>query len=158
MRHFVQYHNPARMGSYVYKARDGFGISTDKPVDSLRGDRIWLVTRDGSPPRYRLCETFIVEEVDRLRSGAQRNQVFSRSGKAFLPPIPIDSASWFQALQRTTGNFAFGLQHIKSRAITAGLLRLATNIDGDGDTHRQQLRPIRSRHGAGLARQNTIGA
>jgi hypothetical protein len=43
MRHFVQYHNPERMGVYESDGRS-FGIQTNKPVNNLLGDRVWLIT------------------------------------------------------------------------------------------------------------------
>jgi len=121
MRHFVQYHNPRKMGSYRHSRGDSYGIETDKPVDSLVGDRIWLVTRDGDPLCYSPCETFIVETVERVGTASRRNKARASKGKAFTRPMRLDSEPWFPALQRSTGNFAFGLQRIQHQRIIAGL-------------------------------------
>jgi len=99
MRHFIQYHNPMKRGPYVYYPGQRFGIDTGKSVDSLRGDRIWLVTCDGSPPRYRLCETFVVDEIDHARTGPRRNRAWGRTGKSLRSKVPIDSATWFPSLK-----------------------------------------------------------
>jgi hypothetical protein len=129
MRHFVQYHNSANRGPYQ---RGQFAIVTAKSVDSLLGDQVWLVTREGDPSRYCLCETFVVEKVDHdATAGPQGNIVSARSGRSFDPPVPIDSADWFTTLQHDTGNFAFGLQRINNPEIVTGLLRIASGNDGD---------------------------
>jgi hypothetical protein len=146
MRHFVQYHNAAVRGPYRHSPRNGFGITTDKTVSSLLGDRIWLVTRCGNPPRYCLCETFIAEEFDRASYGPQRNQATSRLGNSFSPLLAIDSAPWFPALFRVTGNFAFGLQHIKERRIVRGLQ--AALVENDKITQELRMEPLR-RHPVG---------
>lgn len=130
MRHFITYHNPELRGPYQPDSR--FGIVTDKPVDSLRGDRVWLVTSGGTPLRYYLCETFVVDVVDRCRSGPYRNRATGSSGLSFVHPVRIDSAPWFPMLRRVTGNFAFGLQRIKNPAIIAGLLRVASSSERSG--------------------------
>jgi hypothetical protein len=106
---------------------------TAKPVDSLLGDQIWLVNREGDPSRYWLCETFVVEEVDHdATAGPQGNRVSARSGRSFDPPVPIDSADWFTTLQHDTGNFAFGLQRINNPKIIRGLFRIASGNDSGG--------------------------
>jgi hypothetical protein len=131
MRHFVQYHNPVTRGPYA--PGSNFGISTDKSVQTLRGDRVWLVTRAGNPPRYCLCETFIVEEIDRAKTGRQRNLALSEKGRSFKKPIPVDSAGWFPTLLRQTGNFAFGLQHIRDRRVIKGLTQIAAGDEPNGE-------------------------
>jgi hypothetical protein len=124
MRHWVQYHNSEVRGPYV-PSSSGFRIVTDKPVDSLRGDRVWLVTSRDNPRHYYLCATFIVDDVDRLPSGPQQNLAMGSSGQAL--DVRIDSMPWFPDLQHATGNFAFGLQHLKSPAIVAGLQEVCTS-------------------------------
>jgi len=131
VRHFVQYHNPRKMGAYV--PGKSFGIATNKSVQTLLGDRVWLITQTGTPPRFSLCETFIVEEIDRKRTGPQRNLALSSKGDSFKKPVPIDSASWFSALREKTGNFAFGLQHIKDRRIIRGLTHIAHGTEPRGN-------------------------
>jgi hypothetical protein len=129
MRHFVQYHNADTRGRY--RAGKGFGIETNKAVDGLLGDRVWLVTGEGAPRRYFLCETFIVDGIDR-NSGVQGNVAFGHGGAGFEHPASIDQFSWFEDLREATGNFAFGLQRVKSQKIIRGLRRVLATGDHNG--------------------------
>lgn len=108
-----------------YRAGVRFGIVTDKRVDRLLGDRVWLITGEGTPRRYFLCETFIVDEINRVR-GPQRNQALGSEGAAYKYPIRIDGYPWFQDLKRAAGNFAYGLQPIKSQRIIRGLQEISS--------------------------------
>src|SRR5438445_11121683 len=125
MRHFVQYHTPDTHGQFE-PGKPGFGIITDKPVDGLVGDRVWLVSRRENPWQYILCETFVVETVGRARRGPQRNFAEAKNGQPFADPVRIDHKRWFARLRRLTGNFAFGLQHIQDEEVVQGLLEVAS--------------------------------
>ena len=122
MRNFVQYHNPDKRGKFV-PTPHRFLIVTNKTVDNLVGDRIWLLSRRGKPPQYILCETFIVEKVGRGQSGPQRNFAEGSDGRAFIPSVRIDQEPWFERLRGLTGNFRFGLQAVNNEEIVQGLLR-----------------------------------
>jgi hypothetical protein len=120
MHHFVQYHNPDKRGQY--RRDTGFGIVTNKSVDSLPGNRVWLITREGRS--YRLVETFIVEKVGRKEGRQFSNYAKAHSGQHFDPPVPIESETWFRDLFRIAGNFGFGLTKIEDQGIIAGLVQI----------------------------------
>ena len=124
MRHWVQYHNPERYGEFQPSERD-FGIVTSKKVDSLVGDRVWLVSRRGKPTIYVLCETFIVESVGSEGSEPHRNFARASQGQPFKPPVRISDEDWFLRLRRLTQNFRRGLFHIKDEEIVEGLMAVS---------------------------------
>jgi len=119
MRHFVQYHNPDKMNRFRPSAT--FGIVTNKRAGLVEGDVVWLVTGEGRPRRYFLCETFVAEKITSRSSGHFRYRISGSDGKA-LYPLRVDKASsWFQELLRVTGNFRYGLQRISNKEIIRGL-------------------------------------
>jgi hypothetical protein len=79
----------------------------------------------------------VVKEVGRRRTGPQRNEAWGDKDSTFDEPVPVDSAPWFATLLRKTGNFAFGLQHIKDRRIINGLIQVAAGTRPSGPTLRQ---------------------
>ena len=123
MRHFVQYHNPDKYGVFTPSEGD-FDIFTDKPVDGLVGDRVWLVSKHGDPPDYVLCMTFVVDEVG--VGGPLKHLARGSHGRIFSPPVSIEYEPWFNRLRQLTGNFAFGLQAINDEEVVEGLLRSAS--------------------------------
>jgi len=80
----------------------------------------------------------VVKEVNRKRNGPQRNLALGDYDRPFDEPVPIDSAPWFEQLRRKTGNFAFGLQHIKDHRIIARLIQAAAK-GGSSDSVSRQL-------------------
>jgi len=120
MRHFVQYHKAADMGTY--KPPDsGFIVLTNKRSEPRQGDRVSLVMGKGSPCRYSLCCSFVVDSVQRRATGRFRKQVLGSTGKHFTPFIPLNDMSWLPDLKRECGNFGFGPHHIKNHALINAL-------------------------------------
>jgi hypothetical protein len=97
-------------------------VVTNKTVQTLHGDRIWLVSGEARPRTYSLRGSFVVAEIQQDSSETERYQVWGSTERWFKAPIRIDTHSWFESLKRVTGNFAFGLQRIKNPDITRGLL------------------------------------
>jgi hypothetical protein len=77
--------------------------------------------------------------VKRKGSGPQRNLALGGKDRPFSKPVPIDAAPWFDTLRRKTGNFAFGLQHIKDRRVIAGLMQVAAGRKPPGSARRQGM-------------------
>lgn len=124
MKHFVQYHNPDVMGPFR-PSQKTFGIVTDKRAGLQEGDTVWLITGEGRPRQYFLCETFVAEKIASEAIHKFRYRVSSTDGKP-LYPLKVDKSSdWFQELLRITGNFRYGLQPISSKAVIEGLTRVA---------------------------------
>lgn len=127
MRHFVQYHNPAKMGEYK-PAKGRFGIVTNRPVRHADGDRVWLISRHGEPRNYEyvLRETFLADESGRNPSARFRYFVNGSEGRSFDPPISIEQTEdWFGQLFRVTQHFRRGFMRIRDQEIIRGLSTLA---------------------------------
>ena len=123
MAHFVQYHNPDVMDPF--RPSTTFGILTNKRGSLRQGDTIWLVTGEGRPREYFLCETFVVGRVASKAAGKFKYQVSGSDGKS-LYPLKIDkTTSWFRELLRVTGNFRYGLQPIRNQSILGALKDLS---------------------------------
>lgn len=152
MRHFVQYHNADSMGPYQ---RDPggrrCGIVTNKSVKQLLGDFVWLITGDGTPKSYFLCEAFVVDDIDE-KPGPLGNEAKAVHGRAFKRRIPIDKKPWFKLLRRRTGNFGFGLQRIKDQEVIRGLMELlSAGVDDSAPSP-----PLRTGAGFGSAAENRL--
>ena len=124
MRHFVQYHNPGKMGPYKPAKKD-LWIVTNKPGELCVGDTMWLVTGEARPRRYFLCETFVVEKIDYQSGGEFRYKASGTVGRSFDPLVEIGFEAWFEELLKTTGNFRFGLTEIKNGAILEAFQRIS---------------------------------
>lgn len=123
MTDFMQYHNPDLMGPF--RPSTTFGIVTDKRAGLRKGDTVWLVTGEGRPREYFLCERFVVEKIDSQISAKFRYQISGPDGKS-LYPLKIDKrTSWFRELLKITGNFRYGLQPIKDQSIVEALQRVS---------------------------------
>jgi hypothetical protein len=122
MEHFVQYHNPEKMGGKFQSSKKCFAIVTNKRGVEV-GDVVWLVTGEGRPRRYFLCESFSVSEISSKRSGDFKYQVSGIDGTPFDPFIEIGNKAWFKELQSVTGNFRYGLQKIKNPKIVEAMQR-----------------------------------
>jgi hypothetical protein len=120
MRHFAVYHNPDAMG---YSAEDVHELCflTNKSVENLIGNRVWLITGEGKPRKYFLRGTFIVGSVAANRDEGFRHIVRGTEGKLFRRRVPVGALPWFDRFKRSQGHFAFGLQRISDEAVIAEL-------------------------------------
>jgi hypothetical protein len=126
MRHFIQYHNPDRFKPYKsskVKAR----IVTNKRVEKMVGDTVWLVSRRGRLAQFVLCDPFVVDEIRSNEPGALKNVASGARGYWFVRAVFIDQKPWFGELRRATGNFLFGLQSIRDGDVIRGLEDLAAS-------------------------------
>src|SRR5262245_29123025 len=124
MRHYVAYHNPEKMG-YSAEEVTELCIVTNKAVENLIGDRIWLIQGEGKPRKYVLRGTFIVASVGADTEDGFRYVVRGREGALFQPYIPIGTLPWFERFKMSQGNFAFGLQRISDPAVVEELKRVS---------------------------------
>jgi hypothetical protein len=124
MKHFVVYHNPEKMG---YSADEIYEpcIVTNKAVEGLIGNRIWLIQGEAKPRRYVLRGSFIVVSTGPDIEDGFRHVVRGRKGEFFKPPICISALPWFDRFKRSQGNFAFGLQRISEAAVVDELKRVS---------------------------------
>ncbi len=126
MRHFIQYHNPDNHGQFKSSKLEG-RIVTNKSVDRLVGDTVWLISKENESAQYVLCDSFIVDEIAANNSGKFKNLARGKQGYWFSKPIRIDREPWFEELFAATGHFGFGLQAIRDVTIVHGLESVASN-------------------------------
>ncbi len=119
MRHFVQYHNTEEMGQECDTGETApFEIVTNKRVNHLRGNTVWLVAGKGRHPRrYYLCQHFVVDEVGRKDEARFKFYARGRHGKRFQPLLPIDHYPWFHDFRASQQNFSLGVREIAPRYV-----------------------------------------
>ena len=123
--HFVQYHNPDKMGGPYRRGTGSFRVVTNKAFDGIAGSYIWLVTGIGKPRRYFICQAFIADEVVAHSDPPFGFRVSGKIGSDY--EVEIGHLNWFPELRRIMGNFAFGFQSITDQRIISGLMQAVTN-------------------------------
>jgi hypothetical protein len=118
MKDYVVYHNPDSMGTSVENV-DPLAIVTNKKINDAYGDRVWLITGDGSPRMFLLRSYFVVDQMD--VGGEFVTRLSGIDGKVFDPMVELNGEEWFQDFKKSQGNFAFGLQRIKEERFVRGL-------------------------------------
>jgi hypothetical protein len=101
-RHFVQYHKTDEYGP-PGRLR-GFIIETDKDVDNLHGNTVWLISGEGSPKQYFLECSFVVDKVGEIGKPDQPKN-YARGEKGVRPshPLPLNDYPWFVDLKKSLG-------------------------------------------------------
>ncbi len=113
-RHFVQYHNPEKMG-HDCELSDEMSIFTNKPYSLLivlPGNMVWLIAGDGHPRSYSLCYAFVVDEIGESDDPAFAWYARGTEGRLFQPPLRIDHDPWFESFLRRQSNFSLGLREL----------------------------------------------
>lgn len=117
MRHFIQYHNPDKMGHVHDHASDELSIFTNKPfglLTGLLGNTIWLIGGEGRPRSYALLSTFIVDEIGESDDAVFRWYASGQEGRRFHPPVPIERGDpWFVSFLHRQANFSLGLRELQ---------------------------------------------
>jgi hypothetical protein len=130
MKDYVVYHNPDSMGVPVTGV-NSLAIVTDKKVADVIGDRVWLLTGEGSPRAFSLRSYFIVDHVESGAGARFETRLSGTVGKVFDPMVAVGSEDWFADFKRSQGNFAFGFQAITERRFINGLEAAAGCAEGD---------------------------
>jgi hypothetical protein len=122
IKHYVQYHNSEVMGDPCDEFDDldigYFGIVTNKSVQKLQGNKIWLICGEGKPREYFLCQFFIVDEVRKTNDNSDfKYYVTGKEGISLRPPIPLNPLPWFKDFREYMGNFGFGLMKIEQKYV-----------------------------------------
>lgn len=130
LKHYIQYHNTEAMG-YPCDAEDGnyFSIMTNKSVANLVGNKVWLISGEGKPRKYYLCEAFIVDEVGEGDKRSAFKYYASGEGIPFRPPIPLSNLSWFKGFLADYQNFSLGLRDVREERYILELEQLASGIE-----------------------------
>jgi hypothetical protein len=129
MQIYLTYHNPINMRHELSDSPVQY-ILTNKDQHPACGDVVWIVTfvTSGAKRTYGLGGVFRVDEVLRTKEMGFKWQVAGK-GKRFRPLISIEV--WHPVIKRVTGNFAFGTQVIKDRALLDGLIECVVAAGGD---------------------------
>lgn len=119
MTDYVVYHKAELMG-YNALDVDKLAIYTKKPASGSVGSRVWLVTGEGSPRKYRLRATFLIGGIEPSDKPGFKNLVSGTDGQ-LLDPMPLLNAeAWFPAFIEEQGRFAFGFNPIRNKDAEKG--------------------------------------
>jgi len=114
MKHYLLYHNPAKMGYSLDTVNDYVAFTNRNVSDENIGSKVWLITGEGKPKEYFLKMYFIIEEI---KSGAEKNfktkLIAKNANGKILPTMKqIDNLSWFNDFRKQMANFR-GFAEIK---------------------------------------------
>lgn len=111
MKDFVVYHNPDVMGGEASTVSP-VSVVTNKNVGNVIGDRVWLLTGEGSPRQFYIRSYFIISTIEPGTDQGFNTRLSGETGKVFDPMIEIGTKDWFADFRQQQGNFAFGFQPI----------------------------------------------
>lgn len=114
MKHYLIYHNPAKMGYSLDTVKDYVAYTNRNVSDENIGSKVWLITGEGKPKEYFLKMYFIIEEI---KSGAEKNfktKLVGSKGKILNSMIRIDTLPWFEDFRKQMANFR-GFVEIKQQ-------------------------------------------
>lgn len=121
---FIVYHNPDAMGPL--EPGDGFGVVTNRPIGSaMIGDRVWLITGEGTPRKYSLASWFYIGKFESGESDGCKYAITGNTGQNFDPFVEIEQVEWFTQLKQDQGNFAFGFSRINTPGAVEALKTLS---------------------------------
>lgn len=121
---FIVYHNPDAMGPL--EPNDDFGVVTNRGLGSATiGDRVWLITGEGTPRKYFLASWFYIDEFSSGVEDGFKHAIVGKNGQNFDPFAEIEQDEWFNQLKQDQGNFAFGFSRINTPGAVEGLKHIA---------------------------------
>lgn len=123
MRDYVVYHKAEKMG---YPALDieCLAIYTKKPTDGAKGNRIWLIAGEGSPRKYYLRATFLINSVEPSDKPEFTTRITGTDGQLLDPMPSLNEEPWFAGFVEEQGRFAFGFNQIKNTKAIDALRRI----------------------------------
>ncbi|MBA3351214.1 MAG: hypothetical protein H0U23_02095 [Blastocatellia bacterium] len=127
MNDFLAYHNPEKMGERAIDL-EVHAVLTKKEVPRIIGDRVWLVTGEGSPRKYYLCDWFIVDRIETIDDPYFRKRISGRAGNFIRPMRRLDEHEWFPDFKRSNGNFGLGFQPINEVRFIKALEKIAGGL------------------------------
>lgn len=116
MNDYIQYHKIHEYGRPTSTQGD-FKAYTDKSVDEMVGNRVWLISGEKQLSKYLYCLEYMFV-VDAVAEG-NRNVMTGTQGKLLTKPIHLNGYPWFEALKKKNQNFRFGLSRIEDEIIEA---------------------------------------
>lgn len=134
MRHFVAYHNAAKMG-YDYKPSSTYAFFSRKALTFLKqtvGETVWAINGSRLSTRtttYTLCAVYIPDEVVDAEEAEFDYIVAGSVGHDFDPPIELNQLPWFASFLKSQSNFSLGISEIRDAEVIEQLTALAKGID-----------------------------
>ena len=134
VRHFVAYHNAAKMG-YDYKPRGTYAFFSRKALrflDQTVAETVWAINGSRLSTRkttYTLCAVYIPDEVVDADDTEFDYIVAGTVGHDFGPPTELNQLPWFPSFLKSQSNFSLGINEIRDAAVIEQLTALAKGID-----------------------------
>jgi hypothetical protein len=123
MQDYVVYHKAEKMG-YPALDIDNLAIYTKKPTDGKKGNRIWLIAGEGTPRKYFLRATFIINSIEPSEKPEFTTRVNGTDGQLLDPMPTLNSEPWFSDFVEEQGRFAFGFNRINNAVAIEALRRI----------------------------------
>lgn len=96
-------------------------LTSKRPKGALTGNRVWLLTGEGTPRTFYLRGTFLVSDVEDSGAPDFGTVILGKDGAMFSSMFVLNHELWFPGFRRNQGNFAFGFQSINDPMALAGL-------------------------------------
>lgn len=152
-KHFVGYHNRDEQGPYLkgntVRKGDELGFVTAKPFreDTLVNQRLWVFEGVGSPKRYHLVSSGLIERLSPWKRPAVYRKRGHQYGKRihYGVDVPRDAMEvtdlpWFKQLLRQQQSFRNGFNRLSDRNIIRSLEQLPRRaVTGDLTVERTSL-------------------
>jgi hypothetical protein len=118
---------------YAEVAAGAFEVATNKHVNQLIGQRLWVIGGEGQPRHYYLGKSYLIAEVGEYGDDPDfRFFVRGHTGVRFQPPILLNPLPWFPAFRKSQSNFSFGLNRIHEQFVSELLMLLSNNSSCGG--------------------------
>lgn len=123
-RHFVAYHNAAKMGRSLTEG-DPFRLLSNKPLKHLESNVVWFIEGEaGERKQYALASVFIVDEIGENADSAFKNFAAGR-GCLIQPPVLLNDLDWFKNLFQRSAHFSLGVVELNDRSTITELSKFA---------------------------------
>jgi hypothetical protein len=124
MEHFVGYHNSDKEGRF----NDGLPVPDGEPRQwdtnhrfkeaTIVGNRLWVIEGQGSPKRFRLVTTGVIEGITPVTQRGMRHVAYRVDANA--QPTNVTVLPWCRRLREQRA-FSHGMKKITDRQVIAGL-------------------------------------
>ncbi len=141
LRHFVAYHNSDEFGPYYSEAskrkiRKGeehsFVTAKSFREETLKGQRLWAIEGAGSPRRYRLISSGLINRITKWKRPASYRKRGREYGlrihfkvDATRDIVDLTDFSWFRRLRQQQQSFRNGFNRIADTKIIRALAEIA---------------------------------
>jgi hypothetical protein len=134
VRHFVAYHNAAKMG-YDYEPSGEYAFFSRKALTFLKqsvGETVWVINGSRLKTRettYTLCAVYIPDDIVDAEEAEFDYIVAGSVGHDFDPPVELNQLLWFPSFLKSQSNFSLGINEIRDIAVIEQLTALAKGLE-----------------------------